>query len=206
MPFDFEDEDTPPAKQVERPVVVVRGRVRLAEFGGSAGPHRFGGPLDLDVRGTGGTPIVLHRVLTLALSDPLLGVSMRGIAELPLVYGFLHDACRIKYRVISERRIEMLEMPEAPPSTDWPYENYPSVFPELRFALRDDGEIDPDDVEDLTWQGVEEIDPAEGMVAIVPPSAKYGVSLWGDGDEEMVQVVFEVDPEAGTVVATNQCT
>jgi hypothetical protein len=205
MPFDFDDEDTMPVEQLKGPVLTVRARVRLADFGAKAGPHRFGGPLALDVRGAGGKVPTLHRVLTLALSDPLIGFEIRGVAELPLVYGFVHDGCRLKYRVISDGKIEMLEAPTAPPSVDWPYPKYPAVLPEKRFGLRDDGEIEPDQVNELTWQGVEEIDPAEGVVAIVPPSTKYGMSLWGDGDDELVQVVFEIDAKTGTVAAYNQC-
>jgi hypothetical protein len=205
MPFDFDDEDTMPAEQMKGPVLAVRAQVRLADFGAKTGAHRFGGPLALDVRGNGGKSPTLHRVLTLSMSDPLLGFSINGVSELPLAYGFVHDGCRLKYRVISDGQIELLEAPSAKPSADWPYAKYPSAFPEKRFELRDEGEIEPDQVNELTWQGVEEVDPAEGVVAIVPPSTTYGVSLWGDGDDELVQVVFEIDPKAGTVTAYNQC-
>lgn len=205
MPFDFDDADNPPAAQIEGPVVSVRAQIRRADFGANAGPHRFGGPLALTVRGAKSKPLVLHRVLTLSSSDPLLGVTIPGVTELPLVYGFVHDACHIEYRVISATEIEMVTLPEEPPSTDWPYEQYPAAFPSKPFALRDDGTIDPDDVDELTWQGLDHVDPKKGVVAIVPPSALYGVSLWGDGDAEQVQVVFEVNPAKRTVVVSNQC-
>jgi len=205
MPFDFDDDDKMPVEQMKGPVLAVRARVRLADFAAKAGPHRFGGPLAIEVCGADGKTPALHRVLTLSLSDPLLGFSIRGVAELPLVYGFVYDGCRLKYRVTSDRQIEMLEMSPTSPSANWPYAKYPAAFPERRFGLRDDGEIEPDQVDELTWQGVSEIEPAKGVVAIVPPSKKYGISLWGDGDDELVQVVFEIDPKAGTVVAGNQC-
>lgn len=74
MPFDFSDDaDTHPAEQVKDPVVAVRGRMRAADFSNKAGPHRFGGPLGLDVRGNGGRAPALHRVLSLSLADPMLG-------------------------------------------------------------------------------------------------------------------------------------
>jgi hypothetical protein len=206
MPFDFDDEDTRPAEQLQGPVLAVRAKVRVADFGAKTRPYRFGGPLALEVRGTGGKALTLHRVLTLSVSDPLVGFAIRGVAELPLVYGFVHDGCRLKYRMISDGQIEMLESPAALPSADWPYSKYPAEFPEKQFGLRDDGGIEPDQVNELTWQGVQEVDPAEGVVAIVPPSKKYGISLWGDGDDELVQVVFEIDPKACTVTAYNQCT
>ena len=205
MPFDFDDDDRMPVEQMTGPVLIVRARVRLADLAARAGPHRFGGALALDVRGAGGTRPALHRVLTLSLDDPLLEFSIRGVAALPLVYGFVYDGCRLKYRVTSDRQIEMLQMSPTSPSADWPYAKYPAAFPETRFALRDDGEIEPDQIDALTWQGVSEIEPAKGVIAIVPPSQAYGVSLWGEGNEELVQVVFEIDPKAGTVTASNQC-
>lgn len=92
MPFDFDDDDHPPVEQLTGPVVAVRGRLLSADFAAPAGPHRFGGALDLDVRG------------------------------------------------------------------------------------------------------------ARGM-----PSGAYGESLWGAGDRELVQVIFEIDPRSRIVVAYNQC-
>lgn len=47
--------------------------------------------------------------------------------------------------------------------------------------------------------------PAEGVITIVPPSPRYGVSLWGQGDDSLVQVVFEIEPESGIVAVYNQC-
>lgn len=205
MPFNFDDADVMPVEQLIGPVLAVRAKVRLADFAATAGPHRFGGPLALDIRGAGARPPVLHRVLTLALSDPLLGLAIDGLSELPLIYGFTYDGCRLKYRVTAHRQIELLEMHPQHPSADWPYPGYPAAFAERRFGLRDDGEIEPDQVHELTWQGVETIDPADGVIAIVPPTDQYGASLWGDGDDELVQVVFEVDADARTVLAYNQC-
>lgn len=121
----------------------------------------------------------LHRVLTLAMSDPLLQFRIDGVAELPLVYGFVYDGCELKYRVVSAGKIEMLEMTPKAPAANWPYARYPPSFPEKRFGLRDEGKIDPEQVDELTWQGVTGMNPAKGVVAIVPPSKKYGVSLWG---------------------------
>ena len=204
MPFDFDD-DQMPVEQVKGPVLAVRAHVRVADFGSKAGLHRFGGPLELDVRATGGQSPALHRVLTLSLNDPLLGFQIDGVTEIPLVYRFVYDGCELKYHVAGDRHIEVLAMSPRSPSADWPYSSYPSAFPEKRFGLRDDGEIEPEQVHELTWQGVVGIDPAEGVVAIVPPSEEYGVSLWGDGDDELVQVIFEIDPRARTVAAYNQC-
>lgn len=124
---------------------------------------------------------------------------------MPLVYGFVYDGCGLTYRLVGDIEIEVLEMSPRSSTPDWPYPKYPAAFPEKRFGLRDEGEIDPTQVHELTWQNIEVIDPAEGVVVIVPPSKRYGVSLWGDGDEELVQVIFEVDPATRTVNAYNQC-
>lgn len=208
MPFDFDDEDDYPARQVVTPLVSVRGRILLADFAARSRPHRFGGALTLTVRGAAAPASgALHRLLTLSLDDPLLGFSLSGVTELPLVYGFTFDGCALKYRVNADAEIEMLQMRPRSPSNDWPYGGYPLAFPVQRFGLRDDGQIDPERVHELTWQDVTGIDPAKGVVAIVPPSKTYGVSLWGkSGDAEHVQVIFEIEPTAGTVSAYNQCT
>jgi hypothetical protein len=206
MPFDFDDDDAHPAEQLDGPVVAVRARIGRADFSVRDGPHRFGGPLALDVRGVPGKPPLLHRVLTLSARDPRLGFSIDGVTDLPLVYGFVFDGCRLTYRVTGDAGIEMVGMSPRSPMAGWPYPKYPAAFPEKRFGLRDDGAIEPDQVHQLTWQNVAGIDPADGVVVIVPPSERYGVSLWGeDGDASLVQVIFEVDPAARTVSAYNQC-
>jgi hypothetical protein len=145
-------------------------------------------------------------VLTLSCDDPVLGLWMPELSELPLVYGFVFDECRLKYRVVGDREIEMLHMKPKRITDDWPYPNYPAFFPEKRLGLRSDGAIEPDRVEELTWQGLESIDPAIDALVIVPQSRGYGVSLWGeDGGAEDVQVIFEIDVAARTVAAANQC-
>lgn len=205
MPFDFDNEDVMPCEQMQGPVLAVRAHIWLADFDAEDAPHRFGGPLDLTVTGGDGQAMTLHRVLTLNLSDPRIGIAIPGVSELPLIYGFVHDGCELKYEVVSDREIRMLEPPGQPPANDWPYENFPAVFPTHAFGLQDDGVIDPEEFEELVWQEIRASDPDDAIVAIVPPSDSYGVSLWGDGDAELVQVVFEIDPAARTVVAYNQC-
>lgn len=206
MPFDFDDDERLPVEQLTTPVIAVRARILLADFRSRAGLHKFGGPLALDVLSGATRAPTLHRVLTLDLTDPLLGFSIDGVGELPLVYGFVHDGCRLRYRIVADGQIELLEAPAGAPASDWPYANYPAAFSEKRFSLIDDGAIEPDQVEELTWQGIEKLDLAEGVVALVPPSTSYGLSLWGeDGDDELVQVVFGIDPNQRIITAYNQC-
>lgn len=211
MPFHFDDESTPPPQQMNSPVLCVRTQVRIADLTVKGGPHRFGGLLALDVRGAPQEKPPLHRVVTLSLADPLVGIEMEGITELPLVYGFVFDGCRMKYRVVSNEVIEILELDPDEPSDDWPYPPFPSEFPSKPFAWVDGGTIDPERVESLSWQGFEGVDdgfdPQKSVALIVPECADYGVSLWGgDGDDGLIQVIFEIDPKKRIVSAKNACT
>ena len=88
MPFDFDDEDTHPAEQLEGPVVAVRARIRRADFAKRSGPHRFGGPLALDMGGVGANPPALHRV-----PGSMAGKVQQLAAAIATDYG--NDASRI---------------------------------------------------------------------------------------------------------------
>lgn len=209
MPFDFDDEDTSPPERMKSPVLCVRTRVRIADLSAKGGLHRFGGPLALEVRGAPQETPPLHRVVTLSLADPLVGLEMKGISELPLVYGFVFDGCRMKYRVVSNDVIEILELDPSEPSDDWPYERFPRTLPTKHFAWIDEGSIDPEHVEELSWQGFDgfdDFDPNKSVVLIVPECTDYGVSLWGgEGDGGLIQVIFEVDPKQRVVAVYNVC-
>ena len=124
--------------------------------------------------------------------------------EIPLIYGFVLDGCKLRYRVVSDSQIAVTKIESTQRSDDWPYANCPMHFPARPFALAEVGTIKPKQVNQLTWQGIVG-NPARQLVVIVPPSKRYGVSLWGDGDDSLVQVVFEIDPATGVVSAYNQC-
>lgn len=117
----------------------------------------------------------------------------------------------MKYRVVSNDAIEILELDPDEPCDDWPYERFPSELPGKPFCWIDDGSIAPKQVEALSWQGFEgvddDFDPKTSIALIVPECADYGVSLWGgDGDDGLIQVIFEIDPKSRVVSAANVCT
>lgn len=95
-------------------------------------------------------------MLTLSQRDPNLGSAIPGVTELPLVYGFTLNGCRLRYKLVADGQVELLELNPSVPTSGWPYKNYPAAFPEKRFALLDDGQIEPDEVDQLTWQNLEE--------------------------------------------------
>ena len=205
--FDFGNDADEAANQVTVPVVADRGRLRVAALDDAAGTHRFGGPLALDIPPKNGRmPPPLHRVLTLDARDPLLELSAEATV-LPLIYGFRINACEMSYRVQPDGGIAELAVDGSLHNVaTWPYAGYPTEFPPLPVRLLDAGVATPEQVYNLTWQSVISLDPAAGIVVIVPPCERYGVSLWGEmGDAEDVQVIFEIEPDSLRVRAYNQC-
>ena len=89
---------------------------------------------------------------------------------------------------------------------DWPYEGYPEQFAGRPVELGIRKRIGRKQLATLTCQGLDD-QAADDLVAVVVPSERLGVSLWGEsGDAEMVEVIFQVDPETAIVSVSNQCT
>ncbi|HSY09500.1 MAG TPA: hypothetical protein VK840_01160 [Candidatus Dormibacteraeota bacterium] len=97
--------------------------------------HVFGG------RGwhSGTTPpdckMPLHLLYTFDTSDPAFPLQIPEIRYLPLFYSFPYNAGACGYRVKSETEIEVLYMETKEVERDFPYENYPTEFPERRVRL-----------------------------------------------------------------------
>jgi hypothetical protein len=92
------------------------------------------------------------------------------------------------------------------PTDDWPYERYPGHFAEKRVIFGRPKQISPKEITELTCQGLDK-QAGDQLVAVVRPSETFGVSLWGEeGDAEMVELIFRVQPETGQVSVSNQCT
>ncbi len=179
-----------------------QGSVDLGDHWG----HVFGGPLDLTVRGFPRNRRPLHRLLTLDLRDSRLSISLPNTDSLPLLYGFAYDGCLLDYQVASDAEVRITDVSPRVPSQEWPYRGYPDHFGARRVALGERQRISRRMVTRLTWQGLDD-EAADQLVVVVRPSASFGVSLWGEsGDAEEVEVVFCVEPEAGRVSASNQCT
>src|SRR5262249_32437184 len=107
---------------------------KLKVFGLDAGEsdrfgHTFGGPPRHKgiVPRRGKQPV--HLVYCLNTADRKVGVKIPGVRWLPLYHGFVYDWCGLGYRVVSDTAIEILHMETLDIPEDFPYENYPSVFP-----------------------------------------------------------------------------
>jgi hypothetical protein len=168
--------------------------------------HTFGGPLELLVRGFPKNRRPLHRFLTLDLRDPRFGVSLPNAQSLPLLYGFVYDACVLDYQIVSDAEVRIIELTPSRPSKHWPYANYPDHFSAKPVAFGRRRPIRRAALARLTWQGLND-EAADQLVVVVRPGDQFGVSLWGEsGDAEEVEVVFRVGPESGRVSVSNECT
>ncbi|MBC8101590.1 MAG: hypothetical protein H7Z41_03270 [Cytophagales bacterium] len=177
-------------------------QIRMGETGSYR--HRFGGPLDLVLEDFPGDQKPLHRVATLDLTDPRLGASIPQVRLLPLLYGFTFSGCALRYQILSDTAVRVLDLAPLRSSEDWPYRGYPEFFVPVPFDLEAGALTDLDKLDALTWQGLEGT-ASQDLIVIIPPSAEYGVSLWGEGDSELVEVMFQIDTKTGHVLAVNQC-
>jgi hypothetical protein len=128
----------------------------------------------------------------------------RHLSAIPLFYGFTFDGCLLRYEVESQSKVNLLDLSPPRPSADFPYTNYPDVFPRIPLKL---GRKKPMTYRAFSsaYPNLEDDQPADVIVAVPPVSA--GISLWGKyGDLEDVTVVFEYSLRLGTVSAYNCCT
>ena len=146
----------------------------------------------------------LHRVLTLDLTDPRLRTTIPGVRFRPLLYAFTFNGCELRYQMLSDTEVQIVELTPQQSSDDWPYPDYPAFFESIPFDFSEPKPLSIKQVNDLTWQGIDDA-TNETLIVVVPPSDSYGVSLWGDGDAEEVQVVFQIQGSSGTVSVSNQC-
>jgi hypothetical protein len=97
--------------------------------------HVFGGPSKHKGVTPKGCDLPLHLVYSFDTADPAFPLQIPGIRYLPLYYSFPYNAGACGYRVKSETEIEVLYMETRKAETDFPYANYPSVFPERQVYL-----------------------------------------------------------------------
>lgn len=172
--------------------------------------HRFGGPPELRFDGWPAEAPRPHQVIRLDLNDPALPLRGFGLGGLlPLAYPFRIDGCRMKFAVTGSSRAPLLELDGDRTVTDWPYDNYPPIFPTAPLRCGTPQPIDwdaidaSDDGYPMTWQDTRPA-PGEALI-IIPPNDAYGVSLWGEGDLEQVQLLFRIDLRAKTIEAWTEC-
>jgi len=197
------------ADEILTPTLIFPDSLACASLAGR-GPnrHRFGGPLELDIKGWPKRHPQPHRLATLFLSDPACGLNTSHYAHIPLIYGFELDGCRLKYRVSVSRRLEVTEC-QGQREKDWPYAGYPIMFPTLPLYFQAPKSIDWKELEsNEDWSGLTRQDSRPGpneVLVVVPSNDAYGVSLWGwSGDRNGTQVVFRVNLESLIVEAWNE--
>ncbi len=171
--------------------------------------HYFGGENDFLLKGQRFGPRKLHKVLSFDLSDPLLSNCFSiKLDRLNLLYGFCYDNCELEYKTRTSDGVvmEVLSIIPNESEDDWPYDEYPLYFEKKDISLSQPECCSYDEFLDFISQDFDE-NYADKLIVAVPPSEKYGVSLWGEmGDEEGVQVIFIVDTNVGAIKAFNVCT
>lgn len=183
------------------PIIIRGSKVVVFRICEGDSPHVFGGELPSYIKIPSRS--IIHNVASIDTSvcDILSDINH---SVLHLLYAFRHDGEGAKYK-IKGSSIKVGRVSPRKPDEDWPYEGFPNFF-EKKF-LEVWGVIQADDhaIEALLHQHVD-ISNSNLVVAVVPPSKDYGVSLWGEhGDAEMVQCIFEYDLSKEKVSTYNIC-
>lgn len=132
--------------------------------------HTFGGdPESFGIRFANCEP--LHLLYRLNQADPFANLNINGVTWLPLIYHFAYASQNgdLTYRITNDAEIEVLDPADAEFDPNYPYPNYPSVFPECRVALSKQ-KYDPSIAEDaLSLAGIFGVDhlPKDEMLRAV---------------------------------------
>jgi len=173
--------------------------VSSARHGGSV----FGGPLELGLVDREPKP-ALHQVVVLG-HDALAALELPShVWRIPLVFGLRHSGCELEYR-FGEDELELMALEPAEPTADWPYANYPQLLPYVPLEV---GLFERESWASFAQRAVcPPSEPKDSLVALVPPPANLGCSLWGRmGDAEGVTLVFECAWREQRVRAHTICT
>ncbi len=201
--------DNPLGTKISRaglPVIYYHDRVWFSQLASSsARMSHFGGPLGVSVEPHTAAP---HLRRTLTLEPNIFGASHCPLVTLPLVFPQKLDGGKIDYVILGEDAIR-IERISGTPRDDWPYENYPAVFPSVALDF-----LQPEQCkyEHFMRALPQDIHPKsrDKMIAVLPPTERkgtFGVGVWSPLGEpsHCVWSVFEVDLEAGHVRAYNMC-
>lgn len=187
-----------------RPIAEIyhRGKIWSLVPGGADSHSYFGGPhtdhvessVDLD-------SAIIHHIATINL--PKFGVgNPRFGFSVPLFYGVCHEGCTIEYHKITPAAVEITSLEPAEADEGYPYHGYPAVIPFYELGIGETQDCKPSDLEDRLANTGWPI-RADCLYVIVKQHPAVGHSLFEPGSN--VEIVFEYDPEAGTVRGTNQC-
>ena len=171
------------ADDVRMPTLICPDRLNRATLCGAGwNRHRLGGPLELDIKGWPRRTPLPHRVLTLRLTDPALGLDTQPYWPIPLIYGLRISGSRLAYQVTGGAQIEIQDF-RGKPSKDWPYAGYPETLPTVPLYF---GTAEPIDWMELEkhedWHGLTHQDSRPGaneVLVVVPPNDAYGDFLVG---------------------------
>jgi hypothetical protein len=160
------------------------------------GPHRDHVESNVDLEAA-----IIHHIATINL--PKFGVgNPRFGFSVPLFYGVCHEGCTIEYRKTATAAVEITSLDPAEAGDGYPYHGYPAVIPYFELGIGETQDITPSDLEDrLANTGWTIRDDCLYIIVMQHPAV--GHCLFEPGSD--VEIVFEYDPAAGTVRATNQC-
>ncbi len=189
-------------EQITYPAAYFDGHACFFERASIPSSSRIGGASDIKFSGFVHGPSPLHHIVTLG-SDALPGIEQKGFASLSLFYGMCFDGCSMTYEVRDAIRYHLLELDPSESSDDWPYPEYPDLLPRVPLRLAKRIPCSRDQFSELLLQ--QDKIKADELIVVVPPLSDLGMSLWGDGDEEGVQIIFRCDLQTRRVRAYNQC-
>jgi len=183
-------------------IVYHEGTVTSLVRSGEHSSSVFGGPLEVEVRGSR-LPKPLHHIATVSLNHLKVLGPPHYVWEIPLVYGLVYSGCSVRYR-LEGGSIELSSGQLGEPTEDWPYRAYPELLPYVPLEV---GSTSKETWEQFAMRApnLPEVAPST-IVMLVPPPVTLGFSMWGrSGDAEGVTLVFECDLETKTVASYNVC-
>lgn len=200
---------------LQRPVIFFRGKIASFEKAEN-GPHLFGGALP---KAEGGSPkAAFQTVLTVSTQHcPVL--SSCDIEKIPFVFAF-HHSTALRYTINKDASL-VFNPVQSYQGKDFPYPDYPEVFPTTNFKSTQWTEMSWKEfgrllVQDFEGAGLDaQEDPTMATLIVPPRQQDYGVSLWGSLgkcpppekiEDTAPQCVFLFKLDTQSVIAFNLCT
>jgi len=144
---------------------------------------------------------VLHHIATINLPKFGVGNPQFGFS-VPLFYGLCHEGCIIEYHKTATAAIGITSLEPTEAEEGYPYHGYPTVIPFFELGIGETHEYQSAELKDrLANTGW--ILRDDYLYVIVMQHPAVGHCLFEPGSD--VEIVFEYNPEEGTVRARNQC-
>ncbi len=165
--------------------------------------HYFGHTREIEIVNPTCEPVQLHLILDLYLRDSRLSLTIPDLTRLPLLHPFRHDGGFLKYRVISDNSVEILEI-KGPLAEGWPYVNYPDRFQPARFDLTDSFPCSREEFDEPMYQGVLP-EHLGHFIAVLPDDTNRTPGLWQEDGNVLVNAVFCFNQITRIVETYNEC-